>query len=224
MINDVICPTCHQSDQVQKVSGLYNANTKEWVETDYRRDSDGDLRSYSEFHKAQTLLGQQLAPPKEPSPPASPNFALGVWGFILFVVFAAFCLPLSLIAVIPIGLIAFDPDQTIFPGSLHDFVARLPPWADTAALALLCLGGLITLVFLVWLVRFARRKYMQNKARYQQKKDEYDRQLLPGWQWAMERWENMYYCARDETVFVPGERSGVHVSEAQTFINRGMQP
>jgi hypothetical protein len=217
----LICPTCQKSDQVQKVTGLYNANTKEWVETDSHFDTDGELQNYSEFHRAQTLLGQLLAPPGEPSKPTSPNFKFGVWGFILLIVIAGVCLPLSSFVVIPVIFAAVGADQLGLPDQLSGLMERLPDWVGIAVIVLVCLASLVTLIALVLLVRFVRQKYNQSKEQYQIEMRTYERDRYPAWQRAMERWENMYYCARDETVFVSGEHEGVPVEEARTFINRG---
>ena len=221
MQQELRCPTCLQTDQVQKVSGLYNANTKEWVESHQQYDADGQMYTRSEIHKAHTLLGQQLAPPGEPAKPRNPIWVYGILGVIFLIITGIVCSTLGSTLLLPIGLLVFD--RSLFPTILPEattWISSLPDWVGTAGIVLLCLGGLITLVLLVFIIRFARRNFKETDARYQKQKSKWERELLPDWQRSMERWQNMYYCARDETVFVAGEPDSVPVVEAQAFINR----
>lgn len=38
------------------------------------------------------------------------------------------------------------------------------------------------------------------------------------WETAMRRWESLYYCARDDGVFVPGEMSLIPIGQVQTYL------
>lgn len=40
----------------------------------------------------------------------------------------------------------------------------------------------------------------------------------PSWQRAMNRWERLYYCARDDGVFIPGETPFVPIEKIQELL------
>ena len=88
----------------------------------------------------------------------------------------------------------------------------------------MCLVTLIGAGGLAWVSLFILRKYRQNMAKYRQEKARVEGEDIPRWQAAMRRWEAMYYCARDETVFIAGQQQGTPIAEAQALINRDLRP
>ena len=80
-----VCPTCKQTDQVQKVTSIYGVNTKEWYETHTSTDADGHTHSYQEKHEAHTQLGLKLKPPQQPPQPTHPGLWYGSGGLVAFV-------------------------------------------------------------------------------------------------------------------------------------------
>ena len=43
----------------------------------------------------------------------------------------------------------------------------------------------------------------------------------PRWERAMTRWQSLYYCARDDCVFIPGENQAVPLAQMHDYLYRG---
>lgn len=193
------CPKCGRPDQIQKVSGLYEANTKEWME----RHGTGD-DAYTELHQARTLLGEKLAPPTEPGYPSNPLFLYGLGGVILFIFVSTFC---------PLPIVLFL--------SLAGIVQALnPSGAILFATGIVCIGigTLFVIGAVVWAGPAVKRHFGRVMASYNQSKAQIDNEERPRWQRAMDRWNQLYYCARDETIFIPGENKAISTDKMKDYL------
>jgi len=212
--SQLTCPKCGRTDQVQKVTSVYSDNTKEWRET----HGSGDDQ-HTSFHQARTLLGEKLAPPIKPSGPLNPLYWYGLGAFILFVFSVAFCpivitVPLALIPIF-ISIIAF------FAGA----DSSLPTWVTYTGLGLGALAILIgiavvvaVIVGTIWAFRKIRSRYLKDAANYQIAKNKVEAEDLPRWQRGMNRWNNAYYCMRDETVFIAGENQAIPADKLKDYL------
>ncbi|MBI5944444.1 MAG: hypothetical protein HY864_08755 [Chloroflexi bacterium] len=207
-----ICPKCRQTDQIQKVTSAYGLNTKEWYETRTSTDSDGNSHSYQERHEAHTQLGLRLKPPQKPASPTHPGLWYAVGGLVVFALASVLCpiafVPLSFILPL-LGGSAFIPD-----------IAGMPAWVIT-----LFVVGLPTLCFillglglLVWLGSKVKKRFDSDMKKYRDKKAVFERDELPRWQRAKERWEQMYFCMRDETVFIPAENKAIKADDMEKYL------
>jgi hypothetical protein len=203
-----ICPQCKQTDQVQKVSSVYGLNTKEWIETRSYTDTDGDTRHVDEKHQAHTALGLKLKPPEKPTSPAHPGILYAVGIFVVLFVLSILC-PF---AIVPILIVA---------GVIAESPIEIPAIAGMSTGMLLAVGGLILLLVmgvLIWLGILIKRRYDRAMAGYREKKTRYERQDLPNWESAMRRWNEMYICLRDETVFRLGEQKIIRLDDLQDYL------
>ena len=57
-----------------------------------------------------------------------------------------------------------------------------------------------------------RKKYRKAQAVYSS--------AFPEWQTAIGRWDKLYYCSRDDCVFIPGEKHSATLDGMQSFIRR----
>jgi len=203
------CPQCRQTDQVQKVSSLYGLNTKEWIETHSYTDHDGQTQNMDEKHQAHTLLGLKLKPPERPAAPTHPGiwYGLAILG-VLFLL--SFLCPFSITPILIVTGIFSVPTLEI------PDIAGLPVWT------LLAVGGLclmlLTIIVLVWAGILVKRRYNRALAGYREKKTQYEREDLPRWESAMRRWNDMYFCLRDETVFLLGEQKIIRLDDLQKYL------
>lgn len=208
------CPKCRQTDQVQKVTSTYGLNTKEWYETHTTTDADGNTRSYQERREAHTSLGLKLKPPKQPAQPTHPGLWYGIGGFVAFMVGSGVCLPLIFIPfsfLLPLAGVA----SGLFPE-----VQGIPTWlisAGVIGIPALCLfvGGL-AMVF--WLGSKVKQRFDLDMKNHRDKKAIWDNDEMPRWQRAKERWEKLYYCMRDETVFIPTENKAVSADDMEKYL------
>ncbi len=207
-----ICPTCKQSDQAQKVTSLYASNTKEWKETSTGIDSWGNTTTTEHLRKAHTTLGIKLKLPDEPSGPTHPGLWYGIGAILAFVIFVFVCsfifVPLGFIVPL-LGGMAFLPD-----------LGGIPAWVVTAVIvgvSLLCFA-VLGLALLNWLSRKIRTRFDRDMKSYKDKKVVFDRDELPRWQRAKSRWEQLFYCMRDETVFIPAENKPVKADDMEKYL------
>jgi hypothetical protein len=207
-----ICPTCRQTDQVEKVKSIYEANTKEWYETRTHTGMHGQIESYKEFHEAHTLLGLKLKPPDGPSGPSHPGIWYGIGGLAVFILLSVLC-PLA------VGLLSLL--VPIFIGAtLIPNVSDLPNWEVLAIIVgsgALCLG-IIGIIFIIWLGFRIKNRFMRDMENYKEKKETYEREEIPPWERAKNRWEKLYYCMRDETVFIPEENKAIQAKDMEKYL------
>lgn len=206
------CPKCKQTDQIQKVTSIFAANTKEWKETSTGIDSWGNTVTTEHLRKAHTSLGLKLKLPDEPAGPTHPGLWYGIGGIVAFIlsIFACSFIFVPMGFIVPLlGGSAFLPD-----------LGGIPAWVVTAiavGVPLLCFA-ILGLVFLVWLVRKIKTRFDRDMKSYHEKKTAFDRDELPRWQHARTRWEQLFYCLRDETVFIPAENKAIKADDMEKYL------
>ena len=99
-------------------------------------------------------------------------------------------------------------------------ISGVPAWAITAAVI-----GLPTLCFIllglgliVWLGLKVKTRFERDMKNYREKKAVFDRDELPRWQRAKERWGLLYYCMRDETLFIPTEGKSISADDMEKYL------
>jgi hypothetical protein len=206
------CPECQRTDQVQKVTSVYSANTKEWKESYSTTDSWGNSETREETKQAHTVLGLKLKMPEEPAGPTHPGLWYGIGGVVVFILGIFACsfafIPFSFVIPILTGS-AFLPDIAGVPAWLASFVVIGLP-------TLCAIGGGVAL--LVWLGMKVKARFTRDLESYRAKRAVFERDEVPRWRRARERWEQLYYCMRDETVFLPGENRAVKADDLQKYL------
>jgi len=204
-----ICPQCQQTDQVQKVSSLYGLNTKEWIETNSYTDTDGNIRYTDEKRQAHTILGLKLKPPEKPGAPAHPGILYGLGLLIILFILSVLC-PFAIVPILIVAGVVAEPSFAI------PDIAGMPGWMFFAGIGLCLL--LLVLAALVWVGTLVKRRYNRALANYREKKTRYEREELPRWESSMRRWNELYFCLRDETVFLLGEKKIIRLEDLQKYL------
>lgn len=209
-----ICPRCKHADQVQKITQVYDANTEEWSEEELGMDVFGHIEDRKIQHEAHTKLGLKLKPPEEPTPPSHPGLWYGIGIFIAIIVLSGLCpvviVPLAI--VIPIVLSNSSSLPEVFRGQNG---TTLPVVIGSAILS--C--GLIILGLLAWIAYMIKHRFDRDMANYRDKKETYERDQLEPYQRAKERWEQLYYCMRDDIVFIPAENRAVPIEDIEKYLH-----
>ena len=207
------CPKCKQTDQIQKVTSAYGANTQEWTESHARPDAWGNLETVHERKEAHTSLGLKLKPPDKPAGPAHPGLWYGIVAFIVIVLGAVLC-PIILLPLIFVILGLFGASVSL-PSFMPD-ISGIPAWAIPVA-ALLCIV-LPGLELAAWFGFKIKKRVQRDMKNYKDQKAAFDNDELRRWQRARERWEQLYYCMRDETVFIPAENKAIRADDMEKYL------
>jgi len=172
---DYHCPKCGQTDSVAKISALFSRET---VQARYAGIGVGASAWNGAWAGTFALSGsQQTLLSTQLAPPARPKPALR-WGFssITFLAVTALAVILTLLTGL-LYVVSPPHDPSIAQGA-----------ASLLAITILCV--LISFVLLVRRSKSRRRIAEEERLRYEQ---------------AMHRWEQLYYCARNDLVFLPGD-------------------
>jgi hypothetical protein len=202
------CPLCKRNDQVEKISAILHKQTSQSdgfiPQQKIYTDSQGHTYSRTVNVPVQTVQASTLArrlvpPPPPPTKPTSrPIVVLLIFAIILAVV----------------GVCGF-----IF--AVMGYISSTSSYYQSGALsssvitALVC-GFTPFLVsvgmFVLW---YFLRKKDQERLRLEQSaiNDAYQR-----WQQARARWEKLYYCGRDDIVFIPGEKTSATVADMIAYL------
>jgi hypothetical protein len=63
-----------------------------------------------------------------------------------------------------------------------------------------------------------KQRFDLDMKNYRDKKSVWDNEEMPRWQRAKGRWEQLYYCMRDETVFIPAENKAVDLDDMGKYL------
>jgi len=209
---------------VQKVSAIVAGQTHEihgssWDSQTY---VDKEGRSQTAYHTVPynatqtSILAQKLEPPKQPKAPETNGFGWTI-GFIGFFTFACLFFGWPFLLLIPFFLMEMiiAPFNSETPFSTLDMPLRI----------LTSIGGIVLTVIVVILTIAIARKIFRRISNSSKKATEtHERQIAevkaetPRWQHAMENWNQLYYCKRDDIVFVPNKNDWESLDKMMTYI------
>jgi hypothetical protein len=197
--HELICPKCHQLDMVQKVSSVHDGGTSYGNFSGSSvgvgiaiasRNSVVVSGTQNLKGRSNTALSIRLSPPNKPTPPDhSIHIVLGILLMAVSVIPALFGI-ISLL-----GLLAGSPD-IILSTLLLD--------AILFALCIVPLGGGIAIIYTVLRSENKTKLILEEK--------------INAWEKAVVKWNSLYYCARDDGVFLPGENIFIPTSELSTYL------
>jgi predicted RNA-binding Zn-ribbon protein involved in translation (DUF1610 family) len=224
LMSNCACPVCSKDDQVQKLSSIVSSgtNTKTGIsrttqytdikgkEEYYTRDrkyaGKGDISGNASTTsttrietREQSELATLVSPPPRPAAPEVPKFGL-------FERFDFLKIMVMLIFGVLGALLAEVVDQNneyvataffvVAAGLAAVGYSRLRPGAKS--------GGSFS--------KGRMKKEMAFAEAHQLYKEE-----VSSWEEAMQRWEGMYFCHRDDVVFVPGEYNFVRPGDVISY-------
>jgi len=192
------CPSCGQSDCVQKVSAIVSSaaihSQGVTVEKSDYKDKDGKWYSSTEqvpFNGTQsTVLAEKLKPPAKPMIPGNPNARWTVTSFLL--IMACFLLIIGA-CILTMGLMRPDLRANMISGIL------------------VIITGVI-LIFTYINLKNTREKNTASKTQTIQNSE------LPQWEKAMGRWELLYYCSRDDCIFTQDDKKGTSLDDMHELL------
>ncbi len=195
----IACPKCHSDAQVVKVSAILQRDIHT-VEsrvplTDVHTSSSGKVESYTYWRNVSSTqissLAQMLLPPP---PPVKINF--GYFQTIVAAVLGGLavlcCFPLLASSFIR-GIVSSGQNSFSRPESIF---------------GLACL--IVTAIFILWLCYYYVSKDVKYKKDYPSHRKK--------WEEAMLRHDQLYYCFRDDCIFIPGENTFTAPSNMMALI------
>ena len=182
--NRIVCPKCGRADAIRKVSSIVLAGTTQSETFGYgaaRIDGETHFIDTRGYATTSTGLANRLAPPPRPAKP----WSLGCVGVLLF---GRIGVTLGVLAFVSVVSFCTLP-------LLYDSVYR-----ESRALILLPIlvfvGAAVRLLW--WIGRSVVRE--GRTVRNRQSSYPYE---VEQWERAMDRWRELYYCSRDDGVFLP---------------------
>ncbi len=184
------CPVCHLNDKVEKVSAIYQHGSQRSnlsiPVANIGKDSNNHYSSYTTYEKAtgysETQLAQRLRPPVKPTPPDRSFFRPGIYTeknacFLIF-------LFMVLLPVVPVILI-----QVL----INNFGQ-----SDLLTISGAIIGGIIV----IFVAYISMNSFNSQRKGIERTEDGQYQNALTKWNEDMKRWDNMYYCFRDDKVFI----------------------
>jgi predicted RNA-binding Zn-ribbon protein involved in translation (DUF1610 family) len=218
------CPRCNRNDRAEKVSAIMSSQTQNIDSQDWRTEvyitPTGQRASRQvpvpKVMKQMSELAMRLTPPEKPNPIPKPRLlpypnrksnALLIIGIILLVVSA-----LMFAGTLLAGMMELFEDTGMF-------LICLAP----SLLAILA-GIVLTVLGIINHAR-VKNKYQQawsfvarrNRDITQKWKETNDKRMS-GWQRAMDRWDSLYYCHRDDCVFIPEEGTYAQLAKMKDYL------
>jgi hypothetical protein len=194
----VVCPKCQRSDRVQKVSAIVAQGTKvvEEGSTIYTETSDGsDYIPVTYDSVRRTPLARKLAPPSKPPQSRGNGCVAG-----LIMTRLGVALAVSLIVI------------TLFFCS-YPFLAATYTQNNVVFISVLVFGIAVIGLTLLWAVRASWKQ--SRSTNWNNSCDA----RLQAWEAAYARWKQLYYCLRDDVVFIPGHSTLMAAEQVQNYLN-----
>ncbi len=194
-ISKITCPICGENDRIQKVSAIITEQTS-FVSGTERRWTSEDGWQNVPFHGIETSeLARQLKPLREPIKASIvwygiiPSDLFSSWATVMLIL-STLCYGTMAVGMLGIGILSLLRSE---PQFLFGFPMSI------------ALGGI-----LLWFwIRIPGKK---RKAEQKYKEE------MAIWNRAMERWERLYYCYRDDRVFDEKNQSAFRPDSTYNYL------
>jgi hypothetical protein len=211
------CPRCGRNDRAEKVTAIRTSQTQQINEAEQRvevyvdRSGRRQTRTVAvpRTRTQMSDLAKRLEPPRKPSPATEPRGGASSAVLVIGIVLALLGLILAVIGVCPmLGIFgATSAEEAIITGLGTGVVCILPP---------IVLAGIGILLIVVGTKRRKLSKERHQVAVSEARNNSEQAERI--WQKAMERWNELYYCHRDDCVFIPDEGSCAPLSKMHDYL------
>lgn len=227
------CPVCGRNDKVEKVSAVIASQTHEISGTEQKTEEKVNAQGQKQVvvrdvpftRKQVSVLGQRLAspPPFNPSTlpafPPAPKPVKG--GGISTIVAGVVCLGIALCGGAVAVAMLFPSEITYTQTEVTNIYLAFGLGAGVGVLFFL-IGAALVIGGILMIVR-ARKQHPLALAQYQEQVESVNRErerITKQYEIALDRWNRLYYCARDDCVFIPAEGTSALVAGMQEFLFR----
>ncbi len=241
------CPVCGRNDRVEKVSALLVSQTQEISGIEQKQElvgPPGQQRLVTHevpfTRKQVTVLGQHLVPPAPPDASQFPPFPStrlpppphppSKGGAIVLLVIGILIAVISLVCG-GTGLVQIAMGSDPYYGSSE--VVAIGVILLVGAILLILVGGGMALGGILLVARVGKVNPTA-LVRWQQQVDALNAQIEAvrreherinqEYECALERYERLYYCARDGCVFIPGEFTSAPLNQMRAYLYQPEPP
>ena len=220
------CPICNRNDKAEKVTAILRSQTHSAQGVTYQTVTTNVNTGFGTTPVSQQVaipvqtsqtseLAKFLAPPVKPEPDKSviveeKSSHKSLLGALFFGLAGAGFLFLTLVVF------------AVYLSELENIENLITAAATVLGLFLLSLSTLGLSVFLfAFTVPKERRSNREMKSVYQEKirqRQQYNAEADKRWTTAMDRWDQLYYCGRDDCVFLPGTHTHAPVSTMMDYL------
>jgi hypothetical protein len=210
-----VCPKCKKDDQIKKATAIIASDThtvkggswqtQVYIDKKGKKQYEDDYVPYS--GEQSSALAQSLRPPAKPG-----TGCTNTWGIILgggLLVIGLPCLMCSLLGV--------GQSLIAIPQAIRNNVGGTDILLSSG-FAILFSG--IQIIIAVAMIILGIVIYRKLNQKHTERLAQYNEIELPRWEKAMQRWNNLYYCFRDDCVFVPGSEDFSPIAEMRDFLYR----
>jgi predicted RNA-binding Zn-ribbon protein involved in translation (DUF1610 family) len=231
------CPKCSRNDRVEKVTAILRSHKQEVTSTEQRTEVYVDQNGvqHTRTHEVPktvtqvTGLARVLIPPEKPDPlprpklrpkpqVGKPQSARSALKIILIIIALVTILGSCLLSLIAFGILMED-------ATLDSLLCGVPA-------LIIMLGGFALFIFGLIMKPVDKEKLAQwqrERARIVKNWQDENQQRLADWEAAnneimdkyaaaVENWQNLYYCHRDDCVFVPGKGTSATIEKLQEYL------
>lgn len=226
------CPICGRNDKAEKITAIIAGQSHEISGVEQKTEEITNAQGVKQTvvrdvpftRKQVSILGQRLAPPAPLDPAKLPSFpepprAASKNGGISTIVGGVICLILALCGA-GVGVwMLFQPEANYTQAEVTNIYITFGVGVGAAGLFGV-LGGALIVGGILATIR-ARKQYPVAVARFQAQveavKQEQAR-ILKTHENAIDRWNRLYYCSRDDCVFIPGENTSALLSKMGEYL------
>ena len=218
------CPRCNRNDRAEKVSAIMSSQTQNIDSQDWRTEvyitPQGQRITrqvpVSKIMKQMSDLAKRLTPPEKPKEIPKPRLipypnknsnALLTIGIILLVVSAVIFAGILLA-----GIMGLFDDTGMF------LICMIPSFLTVAVGIVLTVLGIVNHSRLKNNYQQAWSAVARRNRDMTQKWQEANQKRMSKWQKAMDRWDALYYCHRDDCVFIPEEGTYASLTKLKDYL------
>lgn len=209
------CPVCNRNDRAEKVSAILRSQTQNIQGTTYQKQASvrqvgNTLQTITEQvaipvqSSQMSELARHLAAPVRPKKKSAPDIAGKSTHYVL----------IGTIVFILLGLCSLSCTITYLVNSY-----------TTLEILVASVVALVSVAIVVRCVSFGipneRKRNAQKKVDAEQKRQAFllqEQNKHKQWEKAMERWNKLYYCGRDDCVFLPGTNTSAPITDMYKYL------
>ena len=220
------CPICNRNDRAEKVTAILRSQTQNSEGMTYQTQTvmvqvGKEMRQVNKQvavpvkTSQMSELAKHLALPPRPQFDSTPDIKDGASHIAL--ISAIIVAIIALVGFVCAGIMALSllaSSSNVVSDSIIFFLL-------IGSISIIPLA--VSILLFIFIVPKQRKSNMEKKAIAESKRLEFQKasaEQEKRWQMAVDRWNNLYYCGRDDCVFLPGANTSASITDIAKYIFR----